>query len=71
MAEQDKQRLDSWKEIADYLRRDVRTVIRWERERGLPVHRIPGGKRSVVFAYREEIDRWLNWVPPPTISFHD
>jgi hypothetical protein len=52
-------RLDSWKEIADYVRRDVRTAIRWEDERGLPVHRVPGGKRGTVFAFTEEIDRWL------------
>lgn len=52
-------RLDSWKEIATYLNRDVRTVIRWEQEKRLPVHRIPGGKRQGVFAYKEEIDSWL------------
>ncbi|HLB89863.1 MAG TPA: hypothetical protein VJK29_19555, partial [Terriglobales bacterium] len=52
-------RLDSWKEIAGYLHRDVRTVIRWEKERSLPVHRLPGGKRHGVFAYPEEIDAWL------------
>lgn len=52
-------RLDSWKEIASYVGRDVRTAIRWERERGLPVHRLPGGRRGMVFAYRAEIDRWL------------
>jgi Tol biopolymer transport system component len=52
-------RLDSWKEIADYLKRDVRTVIRWGKARGLPVHRVPGGKRQAVFAYPEEIDAWL------------
>jgi hypothetical protein len=51
-------RLDAWKEIAAYLNRDVRTVIRWERK-GLPVHRVPGGKRQAVFAYRDEIDGWL------------
>lgn len=51
-------RLDSWKEIAQYLGRDVRTVIRWE-ERGLPVHRIPGGKLSRVFAFSSELDEWL------------
>ena len=34
-------RLESWKEIANYLRREVRTVQRWEHNRGLPVHRIP------------------------------
>lgn len=52
-------RLDSWKEIADYLGRDVRTVIRWEKEKSLPVHRLPGGKRQGVFAYSEEIDQWM------------
>jgi len=52
-------RLDSWKEIARHLGRDVRTVIRWERDRGLPVHRVPGGHHSRVFAYAEELDAWL------------
>ena len=52
-------RLDSWKHIARYLGRDVRTVIRWEHERGLPVHRIPGKKGHGVFAERAEIDSWL------------
>jgi Tol biopolymer transport system component len=52
-------RLDSWKEIADYLKRDVRTVIRWEKEKRLPVHRVPGGQRQSVFAYTSEIDAWL------------
>ena len=37
-------RLDSWKAIAGHLGRDVRTVLRWEKERGLPVHRVPGGR---------------------------
>src|SRR2546425_9759555 len=59
MASVSDERLDSWKEIAEYLRRDITTVIRWEREKGLPVHRVPGGKRHAVFAYREEIDAWL------------
>lgn len=52
-------RLDSWKEIADYLKRDVRTAIRWEKQRGLPIHRVPGGKRQAVFAHRQEIDAWM------------
>ncbi len=52
-------RLDSWKEIAAYLERDIRTVIRWEEHRGLPVYRLPGGQRPRVFAYPDEIDRWL------------
>jgi dipeptidyl aminopeptidase/acylaminoacyl peptidase len=52
-------RLDSWKEIADYLKRDVRTAIRWGKDRGMPVHRVPGAKRQVVFAFKDEIDDWL------------
>lgn len=50
-------KLDSWKEIASYLGRDVRTVIRWETKRNLPVHRLPGGQ--AVFAYKSELDDWL------------
>jgi hypothetical protein len=52
-------RLDSWKEIANYLKRDVRTVQRWEHEKELPVRRVPGGKRHAVFAQVEEIEAWL------------
>jgi hypothetical protein len=52
-------RLDSWKEIARYLNRDLSTVRRWEKEKGLPVHRVPGGARQAIFAYSEEIDGWL------------
>jgi len=51
-------RLDSWKEIAVYLGRGVRTVQRWEREEGLPVHRLAHEKRGTVYAHREEIDAW-------------
>lgn len=53
------QRLDSWKEIAGYLKRDVRTVQRWEQNEGLPVHRLEHGSRASVFAERAEIDAWL------------
>ncbi len=52
-------RLNSWKEIAAYLDHDVRTVIRWEKERGMPVHRVPGGKGHGVFAFSGEINEWL------------
>lgn len=52
-------RLDSWKEIAVFLGRAERTVKRWETERGLPVHRLPGGGRSAVFAYSDELADWL------------
>lgn len=52
-------RLDSWKEICTYLGRDRRTLGRWEEERGLPVHRMPGGDRPRVYALKPEIDAWL------------
>ncbi len=52
-------RLDSWKSIAQYLDRDIRSVQRWERDRGLPIHRLPGQKGGAVFAYEHELDEWL------------
>lgn len=54
------ERLDSWKEIAAYLKRDVRTVHRWENTEGLPVHRHPHHKRGSVYAFKPELDRWWN-----------
>jgi hypothetical protein len=51
-------RLESWKEIAQYLGRNERTVQRWELERGLPVHRLPGPTRGGIFAFTEELDSW-------------
>ncbi len=51
--------LNSWKEIATYLERGVRTVQRWECELQLPVHRIRDTKRSPVFAFREELRLWI------------
>ena len=52
--------LDSWKQIAQYLHREVRTCYRWARELGLPVHRIDDkSPKSKVFAYKDEIDKWL------------
>jgi Tol biopolymer transport system component len=51
-------RLDSWKEIASYLGRGVRTVQRWEREEGLPVHRLAHEKRGSVYADKHEVDAW-------------
>jgi len=52
-------RLDGWKEIAVYLDRGERTVKRWEKERGLPTHRIPGEGRPSVFAYTTELQEWI------------
>jgi len=52
-------RLDSWKEIATFFGRDERTVKRWEKDRALRVHRVPGGLRGSVFAYSAELSQWL------------
>ena len=52
-------RLDTWKAIAAHVGRDVRTVLRWHKDRGLPVHRVPGGKGRSVFAYADELDAWM------------
>jgi len=52
-------RLNSWKSIAAYFERDERTVKRWEAQRGLPVHRVPGAGRSSVYAYTSELAEWL------------
>ncbi len=52
--------LDSWKEIAAYLRREVRTVQLWEKNEGLPVHRHFHKRLGSVYALRSEIDVWLH-----------
>ncbi len=51
-------RLDSWKEIAAYLHRQVRTVNLWEKIEGLPVHRHVHSRRGTVYAYKSELDDW-------------
>src|ERR1700730_1977476 len=51
-------RLDSWKRIAAYLKRDVTTVQRWERREAMPVHRHQHAKQGSVYAYRSELDAW-------------
>jgi len=56
---EEKQVLDSWKEIADYLKRSVKTCQRLEHELGLPIHRLADTPKARVFAYKEEIDRWI------------
>ncbi len=53
-------RLDSWKEIASYLGRDVRTVQRWERNEGLPVNRHLHQVQHTVYASKRKIDTWIN-----------
>jgi hypothetical protein len=51
--------INSWKEIAAYLRRGIRTVQRWELDLGLPVHRRRGKARSAVNAFKSELDTWM------------
>jgi Tol biopolymer transport system component len=55
---QQEDRLDSWKKIASYLKRDVSTVQRWERREAMPVHRHLHDKQGSVFAFRSELDAW-------------
>jgi len=52
-------RLSSWKEIANYFHRDVRTVQLWEQKEGLPVHRHEHSTRASVYAYPDELDQWF------------
>jgi len=61
-------RLDSWKEIAAYLNRDVTTVQRWEKREGMPVHRHLHDRMGSVYASRAELDAWTqsrNLRPAP------
>ena len=60
------QRLDSWKEIAAFLHRDVRTVQRWEKQAGLPVHRHAESRLRTAYAYRSELEAW--WRTQRTVG---
>src|ERR1700722_18812589 len=51
--------LTSWKEIAQYVGKGVRTVQRWEYDLGLPVRRTKTGKKSSVLTVPGEIDAWV------------
>ena len=53
------ERLDSWKEISAYLKRDPRTLQRWEKKEGLPVHRHVHESQVSVYAFTFELDAWL------------
>jgi TolB-like protein len=53
-------KLESWKEIAAFFKRDLRTVIRWEKELGLPVHRHPGKSKGRVYAHTNELRAWAD-----------
>src|ERR1700684_1875588 len=51
-------RLDSWKEIAAFLNRDVTTVQRWEKREGMPVHRHLHDRAGSIYAFTSELDEW-------------
>ena len=69
-------RLNGWKEIASFFNKDERTLKRWEIQRGLPVHRVPGKQRGTVYAFASELDLWLksarpyNAEPEPDVPDH-
>jgi adenylate cyclase len=53
------ERLEGWKQIAAYLKRDVRTIQRWERAEQFPVRRQMHRKLASVLAFKDELDRWV------------
>lgn len=55
----DVEKLESWKQIAGYLDRDIKTVQRWEHQEGLPIHRLLHTGHGNVFALKQELDIWL------------
>jgi len=71
MSPSEDRRFNSWKEIATFLDRDIRTVWRWEKERGLPIHRVPGDGRRAVFAYQSEVEAWLNRAEHVSVSLDE
>jgi tetratricopeptide (TPR) repeat protein len=54
--------INGWKAIGAYLGRDRTTAIRWANERGLPVHKVPGGQTATVYALTQELDDWSSGV---------
>src|SRR6202047_3664827 len=67
----DEPRLESWGEIAAYLRREIRTVQRWEKYQGLPVRRLQIGKLGSVYAFRSELDKWYRERQPAADNGED
>src|ERR1700674_1704707 len=57
-------KLDTWKEIADYLGKEIRTVQRWEKTEDLPVRRHEHRRKSTVYAYASEVDAWFKKRQP-------
>ncbi len=60
---QDKNILNTWKEIARYVGRSARTIQRWERDLGFPIHRPSGREGGAVLAIPSEIDQWVQKAP--------
>jgi len=58
LAQSKERRLESWGEIAAYLRREIRTVQRWEKTLGLPIRRLQVGRQASVYAFPSELDKW-------------
>jgi Tol biopolymer transport system component len=61
-------RLDSWKEIAAYMKRDVTTVQRWEKREGMPVHRHVHDKMGSVYAFGTDLDAWARRRSPALVD---
>ncbi|MEG3126200.1 hypothetical protein [Sphingomonas sp. GB1N7] len=61
-------RIEGWKAIGAYLGRERTTVIRWTKDRGLPVHAMPGGRTRRVYALKDELDAWRLSLPPTDIT---
>lgn len=51
--------LTSWKDIARYMGKGVRTVQRWEQDFGLPVRRPQGSNKKAVLARPRDLDAWV------------
>jgi hypothetical protein len=70
---QDDQVLSSWKEIAAFFGKGVRTVQRWEHELNLPVRRPYGSDKKIVFASTADLSRWMGQQPPSSqpVALHE
>jgi hypothetical protein len=55
--------LQTWQEIAAYLKVSIRSAQQYEKTAGLPVHRM-AGKRSLVWAVPAELDVWKRRTEP-------
>jgi tetratricopeptide (TPR) repeat protein len=56
---ENRQILESWKEISAHLGRNTRTCQKWEHELGLPIHRLDGTPKARVYAFTDELDSWF------------